>query len=102
MPSLLQSDDGRIWFEANNSFASIDPTEHIRNTLPPTVIIRSITTTDGGGNFKRLAGDISECAHVAMSTPLRALDPGQGSIQVSPGGVRESLAGCRHEAHGLL
>lgn len=43
LPSVLQSDDGRIWFEANDNFASIDPTEHIQNTVPPTVIIRSIT-----------------------------------------------------------
>jgi signal transduction histidine kinase/ligand-binding sensor domain-containing protein len=43
LPSVLQTDDGRIWFEANNSYASIDPTEHVRNTVPPTVIIRSVT-----------------------------------------------------------
>jgi signal transduction histidine kinase/ligand-binding sensor domain-containing protein len=42
LPSVLQTDDGRIWFEANNSYASIDPTGHVKNTVPPTVIIRSV------------------------------------------------------------
>jgi signal transduction histidine kinase len=43
LPTVLQSDDGHIWFEAQNSFASLDPTEHIRNDVAPTVIIRSVT-----------------------------------------------------------
>ncbi|MDB6042039.1 MAG: two-component system sensor protein [Gammaproteobacteria bacterium] len=42
LPTALQTDDGRIWFEANNSFASIDPTERIKNAVAPTVLICSI------------------------------------------------------------
>ncbi len=43
LPTVLQSDDGRIWFEANDSFASIDPREHLHNDIAPTVIISSVT-----------------------------------------------------------
>ena len=43
LPTVLQSDDGRIWFEANTSFAWIDPTEHVKNTITPSVIVRSVT-----------------------------------------------------------
>ena len=43
MPTVLQTDDGRIWFEVANSYAAIDPTEHLRNTVPPGVIISSVT-----------------------------------------------------------
>jgi signal transduction histidine kinase/ligand-binding sensor domain-containing protein len=43
LPTVLESDDGRIWFDVSDYYASIDPGEHIRNTITPTVIIRSIT-----------------------------------------------------------
>ena len=43
LPTVLESDDGRIWFDVNDHYASIDPSEHTTNTAPPTVIIRSIT-----------------------------------------------------------
>jgi signal transduction histidine kinase/ligand-binding sensor domain-containing protein len=43
MPTVLESDDGRIWFEADDRFSSIDPSEHVKNTITPEVIIGSVT-----------------------------------------------------------
>ena len=43
MPTVLEGDDGRIWFEADDRFSSIDPSEQIRNTIAPEVIIRDVT-----------------------------------------------------------
>jgi signal transduction histidine kinase/ligand-binding sensor domain-containing protein len=43
MPTVLESDDGRIWFEADDRFSSIDPTEHFKNTITPEVIIGDVT-----------------------------------------------------------
>jgi signal transduction histidine kinase/ligand-binding sensor domain-containing protein len=73
MPSVLQSDDGRIWFEANNSFASIDPTEHIRNTLPPTVIIRSITDDGRLRNSKASLATFPNVRNVAIEYTATSL-----------------------------
>ena len=56
LPSVLQTDDGRIWFEANNSYASINPTEQVRNTVPPTVIIRSVTED---GRLRGVGGSLT-------------------------------------------
>ena len=43
MPTVLEGDDGRIWFETDDRFSSIDPGEHLKNTLAPEVIIGDIT-----------------------------------------------------------
>jgi signal transduction histidine kinase/ligand-binding sensor domain-containing protein len=43
LPSVLESDDGRIWFDVSDHYAWVDPTEHLRNTVTPAVIIRSVT-----------------------------------------------------------
>jgi signal transduction histidine kinase/ligand-binding sensor domain-containing protein len=43
MPTVLESDDGRIWFEADDRFSSIDPTERFKNTIAPEVIIGDVT-----------------------------------------------------------
>jgi signal transduction histidine kinase/ligand-binding sensor domain-containing protein len=43
VPTVLESDDGRIWFEADDRFSSIDPNEHLKNSITPDVIIGSIT-----------------------------------------------------------
>jgi signal transduction histidine kinase/ligand-binding sensor domain-containing protein len=42
LPTVLEGDDGRIWFEAKNRFSYIDPSERIRNTITPTVVIGSV------------------------------------------------------------
>lgn len=43
LPTVLESDDGRIWFEVGDHYAWIDPSEHTTNTIPPEVVILSIT-----------------------------------------------------------
>jgi signal transduction histidine kinase len=43
MPTVLEGDDGRIWFEADDRFSSIDPSEHFKNTIAPEVIIGDVT-----------------------------------------------------------
>jgi signal transduction histidine kinase/ligand-binding sensor domain-containing protein len=43
MPTVLESDDGRIWFESDDRFSSIDPSEHFKNTITPEVIIGNVT-----------------------------------------------------------
>jgi signal transduction histidine kinase/ligand-binding sensor domain-containing protein len=43
MPTVLEGDDGRIWFESDQLFASIDPSEHFKNTMTPEVIIGDVT-----------------------------------------------------------
>jgi signal transduction histidine kinase/ligand-binding sensor domain-containing protein len=43
MPTVLESDDGRIWFESYQRFSSIDPSEHFKNTIAPEVIIGGVT-----------------------------------------------------------
>ena len=43
MPTVLESDDNRIWFEADDRFSSIDPSEHFKNTIIPRVIIGDVT-----------------------------------------------------------
>ena len=43
MPTVLETDDGRIWFEADDRFSSIDPSEHLKNTMAPEVIVGDIT-----------------------------------------------------------
>jgi len=42
-PSAVQTTDGRIWFATTKGFAWIDPRRIIRNTVPPTVFIESVT-----------------------------------------------------------
>ena len=43
MPTVLEGDDGRIWFEADDRFSSIDPSEDFKNTIAPEVIIGGVT-----------------------------------------------------------
>jgi signal transduction histidine kinase/ligand-binding sensor domain-containing protein len=43
LPTVLETDDGRIWFEADDRFSSIDPNEHINSTVAPNVIIGAVT-----------------------------------------------------------
>lgn len=42
-PGCVQSTDGRLWFAAAGGVAWINPTQILRNLLPPPVTIRSIT-----------------------------------------------------------
>jgi len=42
LPTVLEGDDGRIWFEAKNRFSYVEPSERIRNTIIPTVIVGSV------------------------------------------------------------
>jgi len=41
-----QGTDGRLWFAASNGLAWLDPAHISRNTLPPTVVIQSLTADD--------------------------------------------------------
>jgi len=41
-PREIQGTDGRIWFATANGIASIDPSNILKNTLPPPVVIRSV------------------------------------------------------------
>ena len=43
MPTVLEGDDGRIWFEADDRFSSIDPSEDFKNTIAPEVIIGGVS-----------------------------------------------------------
>jgi signal transduction histidine kinase/ligand-binding sensor domain-containing protein len=43
LPTVLESDDGRIWFDVNDHYATFDSREHTANSVIPTVIIRSVT-----------------------------------------------------------
>jgi signal transduction histidine kinase/ligand-binding sensor domain-containing protein len=43
MPTALEGDDGRIWFEADDRFSSLDPSEDFKNTIAPEVIIGGVT-----------------------------------------------------------
>ena len=44
MPTVLEGEDGRIWFEADDRFSSVDPAEkHLKNAIPPEVIIGDVT-----------------------------------------------------------
>jgi signal transduction histidine kinase/ligand-binding sensor domain-containing protein len=42
LSTVLETDDGRIWFEADDRFSSIDPTERIKNAVVPAVIIGNV------------------------------------------------------------
>jgi signal transduction histidine kinase/ligand-binding sensor domain-containing protein len=46
MPTVLERDDGQIWFESEDRFSSIDPGEHYKNTVAPEVLIGEITDDD--------------------------------------------------------
>jgi signal transduction histidine kinase/ligand-binding sensor domain-containing protein len=41
-----QGTDGRLWFAASNGLAWLDPAHISRNTLPPPVVIQSLTADD--------------------------------------------------------
>lgn len=41
-PSAVQTTDGRIWFATTNGLAWIDPRRIVRNTVPPSVSIKSV------------------------------------------------------------
>jgi signal transduction histidine kinase/ligand-binding sensor domain-containing protein len=41
--TAIAADDGRLWFLTNHGVAWIDPAHLIRNTVPPAVVIRSLT-----------------------------------------------------------
>jgi signal transduction histidine kinase/ligand-binding sensor domain-containing protein len=41
--TVFESDDGRIWFVAMDRFSYIEPQNRRRNTVPPTVIVKSVT-----------------------------------------------------------
>jgi signal transduction histidine kinase/ligand-binding sensor domain-containing protein len=43
LPSILESDDGFIWFEAEDRFASLDPGELASDTIRPEVVIETVT-----------------------------------------------------------
>ena len=43
LPSVLEGDDGRIWFESSDRFSSLDPSEHAKDTIAPHVVIGDIT-----------------------------------------------------------
>ena len=41
--TAIAADDGRLWFITNHGVAWIDPAHLIRNTVPPAVVIRSLS-----------------------------------------------------------
>jgi signal transduction histidine kinase/ligand-binding sensor domain-containing protein len=41
--TAMATDDGRLWFLTNHGVAWIDPAHLIRNTVPPAVVIRSLS-----------------------------------------------------------
>ena len=43
IPSLVQASDGRIWAATMSGAVWLDPLHLLRNTIPPAVIIRSVT-----------------------------------------------------------
>jgi signal transduction histidine kinase len=43
LPNVLETDDGRIWFEADDRFSSFDPDEHSMNTAAAHVMIGAVT-----------------------------------------------------------
>jgi signal transduction histidine kinase/ligand-binding sensor domain-containing protein len=43
LPSILESDDGFIWFEAEDRFASLDPGEPASGSIRPEVAIETVT-----------------------------------------------------------
>jgi len=43
IPSLVQASDGRIWAATMNGAVWLDPLRQLHNTIPPSVIIRSVT-----------------------------------------------------------
>jgi signal transduction histidine kinase/ligand-binding sensor domain-containing protein len=49
LPSLAQGSDGKLWFSTASEVASIDPTHIVRNTLAPTVQVRTLRS--GGTSY---------------------------------------------------
>jgi signal transduction histidine kinase/ligand-binding sensor domain-containing protein len=43
LPTVLEGDDGRIWFESSDRFSSLDPSEHAKDTIAPHIIIGAVT-----------------------------------------------------------
>ncbi|WP_266157026.1 sensor histidine kinase [Dyella silvatica] len=46
LPTLVKSDDGRLWFSTSTAVSWIDPQQIMRNTLAPTIAIESISDGD--------------------------------------------------------
>ena len=42
-PTEIEGTDGRIWFVTTNGISWIDPANILKNTLPPTVLIRAVS-----------------------------------------------------------
>jgi signal transduction histidine kinase/ligand-binding sensor domain-containing protein len=42
LPTLIEGDDGRLWFATNTALAWIDPSSIVRNPLPPPVLITGL------------------------------------------------------------
>jgi signal transduction histidine kinase len=47
LPTAVVADDGRLWFATTSGIVSIDPADVPKNTVPPPVSIRSISTDAG-------------------------------------------------------
>lgn len=56
LPTLVEGDDGRLWFATNTTLAWIDPARIARNPLPPTVVIRGLRA--GGESFAPVDGTV--------------------------------------------
>ncbi len=60
VPTLVESTDGRLWFLTMGGIFQIDPKHLLRNTTPPSVMIRSVDsgnqTHEGAGRVTFTAG----------------------------------------------
>ena len=75
-PSAIETTDGRIWFSTTGGVISIDPTQLVRNTLPPPVTIWSLSS--GDKRYSNLGADLQLPVH---TTDLR-IDYSAGSLTV--------------------
>jgi signal transduction histidine kinase/streptogramin lyase len=72
-PSSAQTTDGRIWFSTTNGLAWINPKRIVRNTVPPPVLIESVTANGRKYNtatFLRLPPRIANLQIAYTATSL--------------------------------
>ena len=75
-PSVIETDEGRLWFMMTGGIVSIDPTQLTHNTLPPPVRIWSLTS--GVAHFP----NVRAAPTLPANTTDRQLDYGAASLTV--------------------
>jgi signal transduction histidine kinase/ligand-binding sensor domain-containing protein len=75
-PSVIETDEGRLWFMMTGGIVSIDPTQLTHNTLPPPVRIWSLTS--GAAHFPNVRAGLTLPAN---TTDLQ-IDYSAGSLTV--------------------